>query len=346
MQGILLVNLGSPATTDIPDVKRYLDEFLMDKRVIDYNIIKRNLLIRGIILRTRPQRTSEAYKKIWWEDGSPLIVISQRVKEKLQQIVDMPVALAMRYGEPSIEAGMKALHDQGVNEIILFPMYPQYAMSSTETVVALAQKIQKKKFPHTHIHFVKPFYNHPTYIQVMADKIKAHLPASYDKIVFSYHGIPERHFYKYGHDGVTDLNQCINNPNETHNKYCYLYQSYKTTDLIAAALQIPSDKIEVTFQSRLGKEKWVEPYTDVLLEELPKQGYKNIAILCPAFVSDCLETLEEIEMEGGEEFKAHGGESYTYIPCLNEDDAWIQVIKQLCLEAVNDTYDVPMMMHS
>lgn len=344
MQGILLVNLGSPSSTDIPDVKKYLDEFLMDKRVIDYNIIKRNILIRGIILRTRPQRTAEAYKKIWWKDGSPLIVISKQVQEKLQAIVDMPVSLGMRYGAPSISDGLQELHEKGVTEVILLPMYPQYAMSSTETVVAAARKIQEKQFPHMNIKFVKPFYDHPSYIRVMADKIKSYLPDTYDKIVFSYHGIPERHFYKYGHKGFSDLKQCINNTDPHHNKYCYLYQSYHTTSLICQYLNIPMDKVEVTFQSRLGKEKWIEPYTDVLLEELPKQGHKNIAILCPAFVSDCLETLEEIEMEGGEEFKAHGGESYTYIPCLNTDDEWIEVIKQLCQEAVNDTYDIPMMM--
>ena len=343
MKGILLVNLGSPDSTDVPDVKRYLDEFLMDKRVIDYNIIKRNLLIRGIILRRRPPRTSEAYQKIWQVEGSPLIIISKKVSEKLQQITDLPVALGMRYGNPSIESGMQALVNKGVTEIAIVPLYPHYAMSSTETVVAKAKQIQQAKFPNITLHITNPFYNDKGYVQAMADNIRKKLPAHFDKIVFSFHGIPERHFYRYGHGGITDLTTCSQSQDEHHNKYCYLYHAAESVRLLVGALNIPQEKVVQTFQSRLGREKWVEPYTDVALETLPKQGVENVVILCPAFVSDCLETLEEIEMEGAHSFKENGGVNYTYIPCMNDNDDWIAALKQICMDTFEKPYEVPMM---
>lgn len=343
MKGILLINLGSPDSTSIPDVKRYLDEFLMDKRVIDYNIVKRNLLIRGVILRKRPPRTAEAYNKIWWPEGSPLIVISERVQKKLQAIVDIPVALAMRYASPSIETGLEELVSQGITEISVVPLYPQYAMSSTETVVARTMKVTAEKFPQVNLHFVKPFYDDEDYLRVLSEQMKRHLPAEFDKLIFSFHGIPERHFFKYGHEGVTDLTTCAHSTDPVHNSYCYLYQASKTVQLVSERLGLSSDQVMLTYQSRLGREKWVEPYTDEALETLPSQGVKKIAIVCPAFVSDCLETLEEIQMEGAEEFKEAGGEEYTYIPCLNDDDEWIKVLKKLSLQAFDQKYEVPLM---
>lgn len=343
MKGILLINLGSPDSTKVPDVKRYLDEFLMDKRVIDYYIVKRTILIRGIILNTRPPKTSEAYQKIWWDEGSPLIVISQRVTDKLQKIVDMPVALGMRYGNPSIEVAMQELVDKGVTEIAVVPLYPHYAMSSTETVVAKTIDVQQKKFPNLKLHFTNPFYKDEGYLTAMVDNIKKYLPADYDKIVFSFHGIPERHFYKYGHDGIKTLDNCGNSEDVHHNKYCYLHHAVQSVQILSERLDLPKDKVMQTFQSRLGREKWVEPYTDENLERLPKEGHKNIVILCPAFVSDCLETLEEIQMEGMEEFMENGGEKYTYIPCLNDNDDWIEALKNISLETFEKEYDVPMM---
>lgn len=342
-RGILLVNLGSPDSTEVADVRRYLDEFLMDKRVIDYHYIKRAILIKGIILRTRPGRTSEAYRKIWWPEGSPLIVISERQKEKLRQLTDLPVSLGMRYGNPSIKAAMQELADQGVTEISVVPLYPQYAMSSTETVVAKAREVKAKYFPQVRLHIVRPFYADPDYIRVMAENIRQHLPVDYDKIVFSFHGIPERHFYKYGHEGFGSLDQCIENADPVHNQYCYLYQADQTVKAITKYLNLPEDKVIQTFQSRLGREKWVEPYTDEALERLPKEGVKKLVIICPAFVADCLETLEEIEMEGARTFRESGGTAYHYIPCLNENEDWLEVLKKLSYRAFEEPYDVPMM---
>lgn len=344
MKGILLINLGSPDSTSIPDVKRYLDEFLMDKRVIDYNIVKRNLLIRGVILRKRPPRTAEAYNKIWWPEGSPLIVISERVKKKLQAIVDVPVALAMRYASPSIETGLEELVSQGITEISVVPLYPQYAMSSTETVVARTMKVAAEKFPQVRLHFAKPFYDDADYLKVLSEQMKRYLPQDFDKLIFSFHGIPERHIFKYAHEGVTNLSTCANSTDPLHNSYCYLYQANKTVELLRERLGLSADQVMLTYQSRLGREKWVEPYTDEALETLPSQGVKKIAIVCPAFVSDCLETLEEIQMEGAKEFKAAGGEEYTYIPCLNDDEDWIKVLKKISFQAFEQEYSVPLMM--
>ncbi len=339
-KGILLVNLGSPKSTSVADVKDYLDEFLMDERVIDYRWIGRALLVQGIILKTRPAKSAEAYKTVWTDEGSPLIFITERIQKKLQKIVDVPVEIGMRYSEPSIETGIQKLVDQGVTDIVLFPLYPQYAMSTTETVIEKAEDVRKKKFPGIKINYIQPFYDREDYINCLAESIKKNLPEHYDALQFSYHGVPERHLYKTDPSNtckVDDAN-CINSKCETHNAYCYRHQCYKTTETVIAKLGIPKEKVIVSFQSRLGKDKWIEPYTDETFMTIPKKGIKNIAVVCPAFVSDCLETLEEISVEGKEQFLHAGGETFNYIPCLNDDDQWINVVKSLCDEKINEFY--------
>ncbi|MHA7609380.1 ferrochelatase [Elizabethkingia meningoseptica] len=332
MKGILLVNLGSPKSTSVKDVTTYLDEFLMDERVIDLRWLFRSLLVQGIILKTRPKKSAEAYKTVWTEKGSPLIVISEQIQAKLQQVVDVPVALGMRYAEPSIEKGIQELVDKGVNEIILFPLYPQYAMSTTETVSVKAEEVRKKKFPDVKIKYVKPFYNRDSYITALANSIQKNLPENFDKLQFSYHGVPERHIYKTDPTQTCNLENCRTEGPHHFNEYCYLNHCYETTRLVREKLGLPEDKVILTFQSRLGKDPWIQPYTDATLESLPKQGVKNLAVVCPAFVSDCLETLEEISEEGKEIFEHAGGKSFNYIPCLNDNDEWIQVMKELCEE--------------
>lgn len=344
MKGILLVNLGSPISTETKDVRSYLDQFLMDKRVIDKNIVFRNLLVRGIILNTRPKKSGAAYKRIWWQEGSPLIVISERVTAKLQAILDIPVALAMSYGSMSIKDGLQSLVDKGVTEISMFPLYPQYAMSSTETVVAKTQEEIAKHFPQVKLSIVPPFYNDEDYLNVFAAHIKKHLPADYDKLLFSYHGIPERHVIKYDHTGNCALGDCCSKENQPQHTYCYRHQTYTTTAALTQRLGLTTDQYTQSFQSRLGRDPWIQPFTDVVLESLPAQGVKKLAVVCPAFVSDCLETLEEIEMEGAEEYKKHGGETFNYIPCLNEEDEWIAVMKKLALQAFEVEYNIPLMM--
>lgn len=340
MKGILLVNLGSPKSTRVEDVKEYLDEFLMDEKVIDYRWFFRSLLVQGIILRTRPAKSAEAYKTVWTDEGSPLIVITRQIQQKLQKLVDIPVEIGMRYAEPSIESGIRSLTEKGVKEIVLFPLYPQYAMSTTETVVDKAEEVRKKHFPNVRISYVQPFYNRDIYIDCLAESIREKLPENYDALQFSYHGVPERHIYKTDPTNTCNLNDCCSRAENPSHQFCYRHQCYKTTELVTEKLNIPREKTVVSFQSRLGKDKWMEPYTDETLEALPKKGVKNLAIVCPAFVSDCLETLEEISVEGRDEFLHAGGENFHYIPCLNDEDRWIEVVKTLCEEKLNDFYFV------
>ena len=331
-KGILLVNLGSPKSTKVEDVKEYLDEFLMDERVIDYRWFFRALLVKGIILKTRPKKSAAAYKTVWTDEGSPLVVITKQIQQKLQKIVDIPVEIGMRYAEPSIETGIRNLVEKGVEEIVLFPLYPQYAMSTTETVIEKAKEVQAKFFPNVKINYVKPFYNRDIYINCLAESIKEKLPENFDLLQFSYHGVPERHIYKTDPTKTCKIGDCCFKEDHPSHQYCYRHQCLKTTELVKQKLGLEDSQVKSTFQSRLGKDKWIEPYTDETLENLPKNGVKNLAIVCPAFVSDCLETLEEISVEGKEEFLHAGGEKFNYIPCLNDEDRWIEVVKQLCEE--------------
>ncbi len=328
MKGVLLVNLGSPNSPDPKDVKPYLDEFLMDRFVIDVPFLLRALLVRGIILRKRPERSAAAYKKIWWEEGSPLIVLSKRMFEKVKKQVDIPMALAMRYGQPTILSGLQQLHDQGVDEVMLFPLYPQHAMASTVTIEVLAEELRAKHFPNMKFTKVPAFYNKPDYIQNLADSIKRQLDTfDYDHLLFSYHGIPERHIRK------TDVTRshckingtCCVTPSPAH-EFCYRHQCFETTRQVVELLGIPAEKYSQTFQSRLAGDKWLEPYTDVEINKMPEQGIKKLAVVTPAFVADCLETLEEIAMEANHQFKAHGGEEFLAIPCLNDDDNWCSTL--------------------
>lgn len=328
MKGVLLVNLGSPKSPDAKDVKPYLDEFLMDKYVIDVPFLLRALLVRGIILRKRPENSAAAYKKIWWEEGSPLIVLSKRTHQKVQKLTNIPVSLAMRYGEPNILSGLQELHDKGVTEVMLFPLYPQHAMASTTTILVLAEALRKKHFPEMKFTIVPAFYNKPDYIKNLADSIKKHLDGfEYDHLLFSYHGIPERHVRK------TDITKshckidgsCCNTPSPAH-EFCYRHQCYETTKQVVALLNISKEKYSQTFQSRLAGDKWLEPYTDIEINKMPVKGIKNLAVVTPAFVADCLETLEEIAMEANHQFKEHGGENFLAIPCLNDGDEWCETL--------------------
>lgn len=330
MKGVLLVNLGSPKSTDPKDVKVYLDEFLMDERVIDVPYILRALLVRGIILNTRPKKSAEAYSKIWWDEGSPLIVLSKRLQEKIDSFTSVPISLAMRYGEPSIMNGMKELYEKGVREMLLFPLYPQYAMATTETIIVLAEELQKEHFPDMKITVVPPFYNHPDYINVLSRSIAEKIDdLDYEHLLFSYHGVPERHIRK---SDITKSHckmdgSCCVTPSPAH-QYCYKHHCLETTRLVAEKLQLKEGTYSTSFQSRLGFDPWLKPYTDRTIEKLGLSGIKKMAIVTPAFVSDCLETLEEIEMEGGEIFEEVGGEEYTFIPCINDRPDWVKTLSR------------------
>lgn len=327
-KGVLLVNLGSPDSPEPADVKTYLDEFLMDERVIDVPLWARNIIVRGIILNTRPKASAAAYKKIWWDEGSPLIVISERLQNKIQQQTDLPIALAMRYGSMTIKNGLKELVEKGVEEVFLIPLYPQFAMATTETILVLAEKIRKADFPNLKISDLKAFYNRKDYIQVLADSIERHLKNHpFDHLLFSYHGVPERHIRKRDitKSHCTIDGTCCVTPSPAH-EFCYRHQCFEVTRLIAEKLNLEPETYSTSFQSRLGFDPWLQPYTDLTIERLGKKGIKNMAIVTPAFVSDCLETLEEIAMEGQEIFHEMGGEGFTTVPCLNDDAEWVTLL--------------------
>ena len=325
-----MINLGSPDSTSINDVRKYLDEFLMDERVIGKSYWFRWFLVKVIILNTRPRKSAKAYKKIWWKEGSPLIVLSKRLFDKVTKLVKFPVALAMRYGSISIFKGLKELDDKGVKNITVLPLYPHYAMSSYETVVEKVKDEVKTNFPHLKIKTVEPFYNDKKYIDLLCKKIKSTISKiEYDHILFSYHGIPISHLKISDptNSHCYKVKDCCNNHSDAH-KFCYKHQVLETTELVIKKLKIDKNKYSNAFQSRLPNEAWLKPYTDDELVRLAKEGKKKLVIVTPAFVTDCLETLEEIAMEGKEEFLEAGGESYHYVPCLNDDDDWAKLISK------------------
>jgi ferrochelatase len=329
-KGIVLMNLGSPDSTSVKDVRRYLNEFLMDEKVIDVPYLLRLLLVKGIIVPFRAPKSAEAYKTIWTNEGSPLVVLTRQLQHQLQQLVDEPVEIAMRYGNPSPAAAFEKLMERqpGLEEVIAIPLYPHYAMASYETAVEFAKEIYSKNNYPFKLNFIKPFFDEADYIKSMTENMKPYLSEDYDHILFSYHGIPERHLRKTDPTGChcTKVENCCEVKSEAH-AFCYRHQCFATTKLITEALNIPKEKHSISFQSRLGK-GWLQPFTDKRLEEMPKEGIKKLLILCPAFVSDCLETLEEIDERGRESFEKAGGISYTMIPCLNTHPDWIKVLSK------------------
>lgn len=326
--GIILMNLGSPDSTAVKDVRRYLRQFLMDERVIDIPFAARFVLINGIIVPFRAPKSAEAYKTIWTKDGSPLVVLTRQLQQALQQQVSVPVEIAMRYGNPTMQTAFDAImkKEPELDEVLAIPLYPHYAMSSFETAVEHAREVHaKNKYPFK-LSFLKPFYNEPGYINALAENIRPYLDKPHDHILFSYHGVPGRHIRKSDVTGNHCLasGNCCETPSAAH-AHCYRHQVFTTTRLVMEQLQITPDQYSISFQSRLGK-GWLEPFTDIRLEEMPKEGIKKLLILCPAFVSDCLETLEEIEERGKESFMSAGGEAYTMIPCLNTNPLWVNTL--------------------
>lgn len=328
-KAVVLMNLGSPDSTAVKDVKRYLDEFLMDERVIDKPYLLRALLVKGIIVPFRAPNSAKAYKSIWTEKGSPLIVISKQQESALKKEIEEPVVIAMRYGNPSPQKAYEELVEKNADleEVIVIPMYPHYAMSSYETAVEYAKEQHQKGRYNFKLKFIKPFYDNADYIEVLSQSIQPYLENEYDQILFSYHGIPERHILKCDptKQHCLKVKDCCDTPSPAH-QYCYRHQCWTTTNLVADKLNIPKEKRGFSFQSRLGRDPWLQPYTAVRLGELPKEGVKKLLVVCPAFVADCLETLEEMGEEGSEIFLHAGGESFDLIPCLNVHPLWISAM--------------------
>ncbi|MEO5681869.1 MAG: ferrochelatase [Chitinophagaceae bacterium] len=327
-RGVILMNLGSPDSTQVKDVSRYLKQFLMDERVIDYPYLLRALLVKGIIVPFRAPKSAEAYKTVWTKDGSPLVVLTKQLQAALQNEVTENVAIGMRYGNPSPEAAFDELlsKEPGLEEVILVPLYPHYAMASYETAVEYAKEIYKKNNYSFKITTIRPFFDEPHYLAAMVENMRPYLQQDYDHILFSYHGIPERHIRKSDTTGhhCLQVADCCNVASPAH-AYCYRHQVFTTTNKIVEQLGIPAGKFSLSFQSRLGK-GWLQPFTDIRFEEMPKEGIKKLLVISPAFVSDCLETLEELEERGKETFVKAGGESFTMIPCLNIHPLWVNAI--------------------
>ena len=329
------MNLGSPDSTATKDVRRYLNEFLMDGRVIDVPYLARLLLVKGIVVPFRAPKSAEAYKTIWTDKGSPLVVMTKNLQAALQEKFDEPVEIAMRYGNPSTKEGLDKLQSRNpdITEVVAVPLYPHYAMSSFETAVEDVKETHAKyNYPFS-IKFVEPYYNDPGYIDALAENMRSYVAGDYDKILFSYHGVPARHIRKSDTTGCHCLkvSNCCEVPSAAH-AHCYRHQCFTTTKLVMAKLNIPESKYAISFQSRLGK-GWLEPFTDIRLKELPGEGVKKLLILCPAFVSDCLETLEEIAIRGKEIFMEAGGEDYKMIPCLNTNPLWVDALENLVKHA-------------
>ncbi|HOZ85449.1 MAG TPA: ferrochelatase [Niabella sp.] len=336
-RGIILMNLGSPDSTSIPDLKVYLKEFLMDERVIDKPFWQRTLLVKGIIVPFRAPKSAEAYKSIWWPEGSPLVVLTTRLQKALQEKVTEPVEVAMRYRLPHPKTAYDNLLKKlpNLDEVVLVPLYPHYAMSSWETAVEYMKEIHKKYNYNFKLKTVPPFFKHPAYIHALAESMRPHLQNDYDQLLFSYHGIPQSHIFKTGKPGAKhDLDapdKCCDDT--TAQDTCYRHQVIQTTLLATKALGIPRDKWAISFQSRLGRDPWLLPSSQERIPNLPNEGVKKIKVICPSFISDCLETLEEIDTEGKKDFLAHGGESFDYIPCLNTHEVWVDSLVQLIKEA-------------
>ena len=328
-RAVLLLNLGSPDSTSIPDVKRYLREFLGDERVIDRpkSALLRRILVNRIIIPRRAANSAHAYASIWTPEGSPLIVTSRRTQTALQQHSDLPIALAMNYGQPSIPDTLRRLAADSVDHLLLFPQYPHYAMSSWETVVAKVRREAAGIAPTMRIECVLPYYGDEDYIGALVASARPYLDQPHDHLLFSYHGIPVRHMRKAdsscAHCQIVP--DCCNSPSPAQ-ATCYKAQITRTTQLFARKAGLDPAKWSISFQSRIVGEPWLTPYTDFEFKRLVQEGKKKLLVITPAFVTDCLETLEEIRVQGAEDYQAAGGTWFQHIPCLNDQPVWIDFL--------------------
>lgn len=329
-KGVLLVNLGSPDSPSVSDVRRYLREFLMDGRVLDVNWFTRFCIVYFAILPSRPKQSAEAYHKIWTPAGSPLVVISRNVLAALRQRVSIPVELAMRYQNPSIPAAVQSLAEKGVTEMLLIPLFPHYAMSSFETAVRRVEEVAARLAPGMRVEVQPPYFEHPDYIAALTASAANYVRHGDDHLLFSFHGVPERQVRKSDPTSC----HCLTAPNccevdSPAHATCYRAQCFKTVAAFVKEAGLPKEKYSISFQSRLGRHPWLKPYTDFEFGRLAASGVKRLLVICPSFVSDCLETLEEIGLRGRESFLSAGGTELTLIPCLNEHPLWLEALEKM-----------------
>jgi ferrochelatase len=334
-QGVLLVNLGSPDSTEVADVRRYLREFLMDPRVIDAPYLVRFGLVNGIIAPFRARQSAEAYRKIWTQEGSPLINISRRLAAQLQEELGIQVGLAMRYQNPGIAEAIQKFSIAGVRRVVVIPLFPHYATSSYESAVVKVKSVCAEIAPWISLEVAPPYFEDPRYIDALVASARGYLgPADRrsadEHLLFSFHGIPERHILKADPTGCHCLKvqDCCMKPSAAH-ATCYRRQCIATVAGFAAAAGLVPGSYSFSFQSKLGKEKWLEPSTQDQLVRLARSGVRKLTVICPAFTVDCLETMEEIGIRGKEKFLAEGGAGFSLIPCLNDHPVWVKALAAL-----------------
>ena len=332
--GILLVNLGTPRSPKEGDVKRYLTEFLTDGRVIDLPYFSRQLLVRGMIVPKRQREVAKLYSEIWEETGSPLLSHGRRLASALEDKLgaEFSVELAMRYQVPSIEAGLEALRERGVEYLVVVPLFPQYASATTGSIHQRVLEIVKGWNVIPPMSFIHQFSTHPAFIRALLTSAAEHDLASYDHFVFSFHGLPERHLMKADNSGCCLKKEGCCDTLRKGNRSCYAANCYATTRALQQALSIPDAMLTVAFQSRLGKDPWVKPHTNEVLDALSRAGVKRVLVFSPAFVADCIETIHEIGIQYREAFLAGGGEELDYVRSLNDRPEWVLALKEIIYE--------------
>jgi ferrochelatase len=331
--GVLLLQLGTPNSAAVGDVRRYLREFLSDPRVLDIPGPARLLLLNAVILPFRPRRSAEAYAKIWTEQGSPLVIHSETLVAELQELLGdgYRVTYGMRYQNPSIEAAVEQLMSEGCEHLVVLPLFPQYASAAGGSAIAKALDVIGGRWNVPRVTALGDFHDHPGFTRAAAS-IAAPLLDEFapDHVLFSYHGLPEKQVRKSDRsdDWCLTANDCCAEMNDV-NRFCYRAQCFATTRALAAELDLPPERYSTTFQSRLAGQKWIEPYTDKSLPGLHAAGVRRLAVLTPSFVADCLETLEEIGIRGRKQWMELGGEDLLLIPCVNADPAWAQAVAEM-----------------
>ncbi|MCS6823257.1 MAG: ferrochelatase [Cytophagaceae bacterium] len=333
--GVLLVNLGTPDSPSVRDVRKYLQQFLMDRRVIDIPPVNRFLLINAIIAPLRAPKSAKVYKELWQEHGSPLLFWGKALCEKVQKSLGSSyvVVLGMRYQNPSLKEVLDFLKKQNIQKLVVLPLFPQYASASTGSAIEEVMRIIKKWEVIPTVKFISNFFAHPLFIKAFAEIGKAYMNSyDYEHYIFSYHGLPERQILKASVEDYCKLSECCNKYH-TKNYYCYRAQCYETTRLLTKELNIPPDKYSVAFQSRLGKTPWIKPYADELIVQLAQKGIKSILFFSPSFISDCLETTIEGGIEYRDIFIKNGGHTWQLVESLNDNATWVDCVCQLVQEA-------------
>ncbi|MFL5752371.1 MAG: ferrochelatase [Bacteroidia bacterium] len=334
--GVLLINLGTPDSPSTGNVRKYLTEFLNDRRVIDISAFGRFVLVNGIIVPFRSSKSAKLYRQIWTDEGSPLLIHTKNVTAKLQAALgnDYIVEFAMRYQNPDIKSALEKLRKEKPSKIIILPLYPQYASSSTGSTLEKLFNELKEWEVIPSLNIISKFYDDENYINAFVEEGKKFNIGEFDHVLFSYHGLPERHIKKgsahYGSDYCQLSDKCCSTINRS-NQYCYRASCFYTTREIAKKLNIPVEKYTVSFQSRLN-DKWIKPYSDEVIKEKAKQGIKRMLVFSPAFVADCLETIYEIGTEYNEIFREHGGEKIELVKSLNDNEAWVETLKKMILK--------------